>query len=141
MDKITIVHEINELLFEKIKDEDVFLAISGKNCIISCKKSDYYTMILKNPIDEDDEELNVLFFTSCEQRGEDYINITCNCIDSQDYDDMNVIELTNFDLKITKQSVHVELDFNTQKYPSYMKKVIKECFEQIVNSLINSNLN
>lgn len=131
----TLQTPINKSVFDRFLNEDLFLASSGKDCIIECTKTTFYKLVLKNTIDPDDEELNVLYFTCEETKTDNEIVLSCKSVECDD-DENNVIVIDEFEIRLTHSEFHVSILFDPMKHASYMRRSVKDAFNRLIQIML-----
>jgi hypothetical protein len=130
-----IESNINKSLFDKFSSDDIFLFVSGKDVIRECTKTSFYKLLLKNPVDPEDEELNVLYFTCSEIKNENEIRLSCKSVECDD-EENNVVVIDEFEIILTHTMIRITIQFDPLKHASYIRHSVKECFHRLIDCVV-----
>jgi hypothetical protein len=133
-----------KILIQKITNSNFFSIIASINPDIITNidiTQNIVTLSIKNLIDIDDQELNVLCFNFSLKISD---NILINCISNPftPFEGISIIEHEKFDILINPSSLIFNMKYDLKKQPSYVGNMLeiyfKKIFEHFVN-YINSN--
>lgn len=126
-----------EKLIDSINDGTVFnriIKISDKIINEYSKTKTCEIILLNNTINEDDEELKLVPFTS-------YVNenkLICKyCKDDiEDEEEYDRIHFDLFEIEINSDTISFEMKYNKKLHPKYVGTVIRNSFRELFDDLI-----
>lgn len=126
-----------EKLLDSIKDGSVFTRIIKiRNKVINnYLKSDLYEIILlNNIINEDDEELKLVAFTSQVKENK----LLCKYFkeDVEDEEEYDRIHFDSFEIEVNSEFILFEMSYNKNLHPKYVGTVIRNSFQEVFDHFI-----
>lgn len=131
-----------ELILQKLREHKFFEFISSIEIIHSCNEDlESTTIMMKNIVDEYDDELQLLKFSWSFSQDDDKILIKGLNIEVDDDEILNeyfYVDFIDFTIEITNSELKFKMSYDKNRHPSFLLQIIKKCFKIMFEQLFKN---
>lgn len=143
---LNISLEKYDKLNTKLKNKDLLNLLYGINKdiirkVYEYKSNDTYALLINNLIDKNDTEPSIIIFSQVVSQSHEKTVVLCMKKEETEStlsnlrnilgDDVELINFNKFEIEFSPASVKFSIEFDKNRYPTYVKKMIEKYFKQI----------